>query len=286
MEFLLALGAALSYGVSDFGGGILSRKAHVFVVFLLSQLVSLALLIPVVLLWASVFSWPGIGWGLGAGLAGVVGTSSLYQGLAIGRMSVVAPIAGILGAGLPVLFGLLVGERPGPVALVGIALGFAAVVVITRAPDSTAADGSARNAATARSSRLPLGYAFAAGIGFGLFFILLERSPVDSGLWPVLGIRISLVAVLSLVVITRRLSVHPPAAMGWGLVGLGIVNTAADLLYLLATRNGLLSLVAIITSMYPAFTVGLAALVTREPITRPQLGGLAIAVAAFALIAL
>jgi EamA-like transporter family len=137
MEILLALAAAVAYGVSDFAGGVHTRRAHVFVVLLLSQLVSFALLLVVVALWADAVSWPG-GLGAAAGLAGVVGTSLLYQGLAIGRMSVVAPITGVLGAGLPVLFGLAVGERPGPAALAGIVLGLVAVVVITRAPDAPA----------------------------------------------------------------------------------------------------------------------------------------------------
>jgi drug/metabolite transporter (DMT)-like permease len=133
VEIILALAAAVTYGVSDFAGGVLTRRAHVFVVFLLSQLVSLALLLVAVTLWAGAVSWPGVGWGAAAGVAGVMGTSLLYQGLAIGRMSVVAPITGVLGAGLPVLFGLAVGERPGPAALAGIVLGLVAVVVITRA---------------------------------------------------------------------------------------------------------------------------------------------------------
>jgi drug/metabolite transporter (DMT)-like permease len=160
MEILLALAAAVSYGVSDFAGGVLTRRAHVFVVFLLSQLVSFALLVVVVALWAGAVSWPGVGGGAAAGLAGVVGTSLLYQGLAIGRMSVVAPITGVLGAGLPVLFGLAVGERPGSAALAGIVLGLVAVVVITRAPDAPAAPGRPGGP----SSRQAVACAFGGGL--------------------------------------------------------------------------------------------------------------------------
>jgi drug/metabolite transporter (DMT)-like permease len=269
----------VSYGVSDFTGGVLTRRAHVFVVFLLSQLVSFALLLVAVTLWAGAVSWPGVGWGAAAGAAGVVGTSLLYQGLAIGRMSVVAPITGVLGAGLPVLFGLAVGERPGPAALAGIALGLVAVVVITRAPDAPAAQPAA-------SSRQAVACAFGGGLGFGLFYILLERSPVDSGLWPLLGTRVSLVVLLGLLVAARRLPLRPPAGMGPSLVGLGVVNTAADLLFLLATRRGLLSLVAVVTSMYPAVTVAMAGLVLRERIAGRQAAGLAVAAVSVVLIAL
>jgi drug/metabolite transporter (DMT)-like permease len=128
VEILLTMGAAVAYGVSDYTGGVLTRRAHVFVVFLLSQLVSFALLLAAVAVWAGPISWPGVGWGVAAGGAGVVGTSLLYQGLAIGRMSVVAPITGVLGAVLPVLFGLAIGERPGPAALTGILAGLVAVI--------------------------------------------------------------------------------------------------------------------------------------------------------------
>jgi drug/metabolite transporter (DMT)-like permease len=291
MEILLALAAAASYGVSDFAGGVLTRRAQVLVVFLRSQLVSSALLLAVVTLWADAVSWPGVGWGAAAGLAGVAGTSLLYQGLAVGRMSVVAPITAVLGAGLPVLVGLATGERPGPAALTGILTGLLAVVVITRTPDPPAtrtgtsrAEGAAVQAAA--RSRQAIVCAFGAGLGFGLFYVLLQRSPVDSGLWPLLGTRISLVGVLGLLVAVRRLPVRTPAGMGLSLVGLGIVNTMADLLFLLATRSGLLSLVAVITSMYPAVTVALAALVLREPIAGRQLAGLVVAAVSVALIAL
>jgi drug/metabolite transporter (DMT)-like permease len=291
MEIILALAAAVSYGVSDFAGGVLTRRAHVFVVFLLSQLASFALLVAAVALWADAISWPGVGWGAAAGLAGVVGTSLLYQGLAIGRMSVVAPITAVLGAGLPVLFGLALGERPGPVAWAGIVAGLVAVVVITRAPEPPATQPAAsppdalavQAGARARQAII---CAVGAGVGFGLFFVLLERSPADSGLWPMLGTRVSLVGVLSLLVAVRGLSVRVPARMGWSLLGLGVVNTMADLLFLLATRTGLLSLVAVITSMYPAVTVGLAWQVLGERIARRQAAGLVIAAVSVALIAL
>jgi drug/metabolite transporter (DMT)-like permease len=292
VEILLAIAAAASYGVSDFAGGVLTRRANVLVVFLLSQLVGSALLVVVVALWADAASWPGIGWGAAAGLAGAVGTSLLYQGLAIGRMSVVAPITAVVGAGLPVLFGLATGERPGPAALIGIVMGLIAVVVITRTPEPAAARTGANRADSSAArpvdprARQAIICAFGAGIGFGLFFILLARAPLGSGLWPLLGMRASAVGVLGLLVAVRRLPVGVPAGMGLGLAGLGIVNTLADLLYLLATRRGLLSLVAVITSMYPAVTIALAGLVLRERISGRQLVGLAVAAASVALIAL
>lgn len=297
MEILLALGAAVSYGVSDFTGGLLTRRAHVLVVLLLSQVVSAALLVAAVALWAGAVSWQGVAWGAAAGLAGVFGTGLLYQGLAIGRMSVVAPITGLLGAGLPVLVGLAAGERPGPAALIGIVTGLAAVVVISLTPEPPPpapgpASGTGSNPGgtvavqAAAHTRQAILCALGAGVGFGLFFLLLERSPADSGLWPMLGTRISLVATLGPAVLVGRLPVRVPAAMSLRLAGLGVVNALADLLFLLATRAGLLSVVAVITSMYPAVTVAMARLVLRERIAARQFAGLVVAAISVVLIAL
>lgn len=311
MAVLLALGAALAYGVSDFFGGLLSRRAPVFLVVLMAQVVALVLLIGVVLIWGGTISWPGLWWGLAAGVAVVGGTSMLYQGLAIGRMSVVAPISGVLGAGLPVLFGLAIGERPGLPAMIGIVTGLIAVVVITTTPEPTghadSADPSIATSApeaesdpgTATRTETPgttdqvatstrarsIGYAFGAGAGFGLFFVLLERSPADSGSWPLLGTRISMVIVLALLVAVTRTSFRPPQGMLLPLIGLGVLNLVCDLLYLLATRSGLLSLVAVVTSMYPAATIALAAIALRERIAGRLIIGLAIAAVSVGLIA-
>lgn len=273
---MLAIASALAYGISDFGGGVLSKRMHVFVVFLLSQVVGLAmLLVAVAVLWDPL-SWAGVAWGAAAGVAGVVGTSLLYQGLAIGRMSVVAPITGVVGAGVPVAFGLAIGEQPAPLALVGMAIGLVAVVVITRTPDPTPAAKSKQSVLSA----------LGAGLGFGTFYVLLQRSPADSGLWPMLGTRVSLVVLLIAVVLVLRLPPRPERALMPQLLGLGLVNLAADLLFLLATRHGMLSIVAVLTSLYPAVTIGLAAGFLHERVARVQLVGLLAAGVAIALIAL
>jgi drug/metabolite transporter (DMT)-like permease len=144
---------------------------------------------------------------------------------------------------------------------------------------------------TAARSRHAVLCAFGAGAGFGLFFVLLDHTPADSGRWPLLGIRISFVSMLGLLVVVRGMSLRVPADMRLSLLGLGVANTLADLLFLPATRRGLLSLVAVITSitsitsMYPAATVALATLVLRERIAGRQAAGLVIAAASVALIA-
>lgn len=287
MEILLALGAAVSYGASDFVGGFLGKTVRVVVVVLLAQLVSVVVLIAVLPFWDGELSAGAIGWGAAAGLAGGGGASLLYRGLAIGRMSVVAPITALLAAGIPVVFGLAVGERPGPVALSGVGVGLLAVAIITRAPNSPGPQAPGDHAAAQAPpvSTGGIGEAVGAGFGFGLFFILLDRSPDDSGLWPLMGMRISMIVAFGLILAIGRISLRTPPGTTRGLLGLGFLNVLADLLYLLATRRGLLALVAVITSMYPAATVLMARLVLRERVAGRQLLGLAVAAASVVLIA-
>jgi uncharacterized membrane protein len=290
VEILLALGAAVSYGASDFTGGFLSKKAAVFVVVLVSQVVSLAVLVAVLPFWEGAFSAEAILWGGAAGIAGVAGASALYRGLSVGRMSVVAPISGVLAAGIPVLVGLSLGERPAPFAVAGVVVGLVAVVAVSRTPnpgppaDATSSVGKSITEVPRSGRGLLEGVG--AGMGFGLFFVLLERSPTDSGLWPLVGMRASMIALVWSVVVIGGLSRALPGGLVLRLGGLGLINVLADLLYLLATRHGLLSLVAVITSMYPAVTVVLARSILREQMDFQQVIGLGLAAASVVLIAL
>ncbi len=289
MEIVLALGSAIAYGVSDYTGGVLTKRARVFNVILLSQLVSCALVVLVLPFWSGSFSWAGMRWGALAGVAGVSGAALLYRGLAIGRMGVVAPITAVLAAALPVTYGLAQGERPGWIPLLGVVLGFVAVVLISRASEPgapTADDSDDRSSAVSERDNQGVVEALGAGTGFGLFFILLARAPQESGLWPVVGTRVSMLASIALLAAVTRTALRPRAGTGPGLVLLGFTNLGADLLYLVATRAGLLSLVAVITSLYPAATIALARVLLNERMVRQQLVGVAVAALSVVLIAL
>jgi drug/metabolite transporter (DMT)-like permease len=290
VEILLALGAAASYGTADFAGGRLTKKVGAVVVVLFSQVAAFVLLLGLLAVWKGSFSGSAIVWGTTAGAAVVVGTCLLYRGLAIGRVSVVAPITAVLAAGIPALFGVAVGERPGPAAVLGGAIGLFAVVTITRAPQPVEATTSASAAGQvgvvhSRRSQRGVPEALGAGVGFGLFFVLLDRSPDDSGIWPLVATRISEIAIAGAIVALGRLSVELRSGTALRLFMLGFVNVAADIFYLLATREGLLSLVAVITSMYPAVTVVLARVVLSERVLAQQSVGLALAGASVVLIA-
>jgi drug/metabolite transporter (DMT)-like permease len=289
VEIVLALGSAIAYGVSDYTGGVLTKRARVFNVILISQLVSCVLFALLLPFWSGAFSWPGVGWGALAGVAGVSGAALLYRGLAIGRMGVVAPITAVLAAALPVGYGLVRGERPGWVPLTGVVLGFIAVVLISRAsdPNPSSADGAdGRPPLVSEKNNQGVVEALGAGTGFGLFFILLARAPEGSGLWPVVGTRASMLTSIALLAVVTGTATRPRAGTGPGLVLLGFTNLGADLLFLLATRAGLLSLVAVITSLYPAATIALARVLLNERMIRPQIVGVALAALSVVLIAL
>jgi drug/metabolite transporter (DMT)-like permease len=288
MEIVLALGSAFAYGVSDFTGGVLSKRANVLTVVLVSQLISTAIALFVLPFWGGAFSWPALGWGAAAGAAGMAGAACLYRGLAIGRMGVVAPITAVLSAAIPVAFGLVTEQRPDAIALTGVGIGLAAVVLISRAPEP-ASDTRATHSAPAvsgNSGGQGIAEAFGAGLAFGLFFILLDNSPGGSGIWPIVGTRLSEVLCAAILVVITGAPIRAPNGTSTGLVLLGFSNLGADLLYLLATRRGLLSLVAVITSFYPAATVALARIVLKERMVRQQSFGVAFAALSVTLIAL
>ena len=287
MEIVLALGSAIAYGVADFGGGILSKKAHVFTVILLSQLTASLAVLAVLPFWDGVLSWPALQWGAAAGVAGMAGAAFLYRGLAIGRMGVVAPITAVLAAAIPVSFGLATGERPGAIALIGVASGLLAVVLIAKTPAPVDPKGPS-SGIVEPGARLPQGLreALGAGAGFGVFFILLERAPDESGLWPLVGTRLSILPAVALLALIAGASFRPTERTGLWLMALGVVNLGADLLYLLATRSGLLSLVAVITSLYPAATVALARITLDERMLKQQMLGVGFAALSVTLIAL
>jgi drug/metabolite transporter (DMT)-like permease len=279
MAILLSLGAALAYGAADFAGGLVTRRTHVLTVVFLSQGIGsavFALLFP--LFPDAPASSSALGWGALAGAGGASGVSLLYRGLARGRMSVVAPVTAVVAAGAPVAFGLLIGERPSRLALAGVLVALIAVVLISSVPEA-GSSGPAR-----RVAGLP--EAVGAGVAFAAFFILLDRAGPDSGLWPLVGARVASLAIIGTALVATRRLPRPGRGTLSTIAAVGALDVAANQLFLLATRSGLLSLVAVLTSMYPASTVLLARTVLNERLARPQVIGLGCAAAGVGLIAL
>ncbi|MGY1671118.1 EamA family transporter [Geodermatophilus sp. SYSU D00710] len=278
MALLLARASAVVYGVADFCGGLASRRAAAATVVAVSQaagLVVVALLLP----------WLGgepagadLAWGAVAGVAGGAGLLLFYRALAAGVMSVVAPVTAVSAAALPVLGGLALGERLGPAAAVGIVLALVAVVLV-------AAEGGL---ASLRAARLgTVAPALAAGAGFGLFFVLLERTGDDAGLTPLAAARVVSVLLVGGLALATVRSLRVPRRVLPIVLLAGVGDMAANALFLLATQaGGQLAITGVLASLYPVSTVVLAQVLLRERLAGAQRAGLAVAATAVVLIAL
>jgi drug/metabolite transporter (DMT)-like permease len=290
---IFALSAAVAYGVGDFLGGVAARRESPSAVVLWSHIVGLGMLVAVAPLIGGEPSHRAFAAGAAAGILGGAGVALFYKGLAVGSMSVVAPIAALLSAAVPVVAGLASGERPSAATGLGIALALGAVVLISReaAPDGTGTAAPAAPAASAapaahrRRQIEALGLAVAAGLAFGLFFVAISHAGDDTGVWPLVGARVASVSLFALLGAAKVTSAAPPRGAAAAAVGCGLLDAGANVLYVLALGHGLLSVVAVLTALYPAGTVLLARYVLGEHLTPVQRTGLGLAAVAAVLIA-
>jgi drug/metabolite transporter (DMT)-like permease len=272
MSPFLALLSALTFGGADFLGGLATRKSErVFAVVILSQLAGLAIVLVALAVTGGDLVAEDIGWAAGAGVAGSGGLVLLYRGLGIGTMSVVAPLSAVLAAVVPVAWGLITGERPSAVALVGIPLALVAIALVS----------GARPGQFGRGPGVAEG--IGAGIGFGVFFILIANSD-SAELWTLTFARFSSISIIIVVALLSRAPLRPGPGAGWLVAGAGTFDMVANLLFLMAERRGLLTLVAVITALYPASTVLLARFVLHERLARSQVIGLVLAAVGVGLI--
>ena len=275
LAIIFGLASAASWGSGDFSGGLATRRSNVYGVVIGSQFVGLLLLVGLALIYAEPLPPSGdLLIGAVAGLIGGVGLMALYQGLAVGRMGVVAPIAAILSAALPVLVGTFAEGLPAIPQLAGFALALVAVWLITR--------GKGALPIQWRELGLPV----VAGLGFGLFLVLIDQASETSVFWSLAAARVASLAILITIaaVLGRRIV---PAREQLGLVLLsGVGDAAGNTFYTLAAQLGRMDIAAILSSLYPAATVLLARFVLHEQLTLRQWAGLLIALAAVVLIAL
>lgn len=278
MASLLALSAAFAYGAGDFLGGVASRRAPTTAVVLWSHVMGLLLLLVTAPLLGGDLTAQGLAIGAGAGIVGALGVTLFYQGLSIGSMSVVAPIAGLLSAALPVAVGFGGGERPTIAAVAGIAIALVAITLVSRESDN----GSARD----RHRVQAMGLAIGAGLAFGLFFTLLNTAGDGVGIWPLVGARVASVTLFGVLGLAKVTQAAPPRAAAGAAVGAGLLDAAANVFYVLALSHGLLSVVSVLTALYPAGTVLLARYGLGEEMSGIQRTGLAFAGVSAVLIAL
>jgi drug/metabolite transporter (DMT)-like permease len=216
-------------------------------------------------------------WGLAAGLSGAVGITFLYRGLASHEAAIVSPLSALVGAVVPAAFGLALGESPSTLGKIGALLCLPAIVLLSWEGGSGGARGRARAS---------LFHGVAAGLGFGGFFILVSRSSAGSGLWPLVAARVGSLSAIAMMVASRREKVSIGRADRPVALFAGAADMAANLLFLLATRSGLLVLATVVTSLYPAPTVLLSAALGGQRLTVAKATGIAVAIAGVALIGL
>jgi drug/metabolite transporter (DMT)-like permease len=283
LAIILALASAIGYGGSDFAAGLASRTASVIQVTLLACLTAtVVVLVALPLAAAHRPSEASLAWGAAAGAGGTLGGIALYLGFRYAAFSVAAPISAVGTAGFSVLAGLLWGERPSTVALIGIGLALPAIVSV-----SASAAGAEQEEDHGHGGRPAAGVVagLIAGAGFALLLIGLNRAGSGGGLWPAAAAEVAELAVaIAAAAVTRNLRL-PGGRPGWLAVITGVAGAAGTLFYFYATHDGLLAVTAVLTSLYPASTIVLARLVLGERLTRLRLTGLVLAGGCVALIA-
>jgi drug/metabolite transporter (DMT)-like permease len=280
VSIVLALAASLSWGVSDFLGGLTSRRLSIIAVLLISQAVGLIMVVPAILMSDQPpVDGPARVSAIAGSIAGLIGIAALYRAIAIGMASIAAPISAT-GAAIPVVVGYLRGEPTSAWQEVGIALAIGGVVLSAWTAGDPRHSNRARRLISAGS-----GFALLAAAGFGCFFVLLHDASTYSVLWATFVQRLTSVGILLVVTLVLR----PSLAVGWRraprLLAIGALDQGANLLYGFASTVGLVSLAAVLASLFPVVTVILARAILHERISRTQQTGVACALAGVALIA-
>jgi drug/metabolite transporter (DMT)-like permease len=268
----LGLAASLFWGSGDFCGGLASRRSQAASVVACAYMVGFLLLLALAFLWREPFPpLPEIGWAALAGLSGAIGLVSFYQALSIGSMGIAAPTSAVLSAGLPVLFSAFTEGLPYPLQIGGFLLALIAILLISR-PEKT--------------QERPKGIwlALLAGCGFGGFFILISRGGHTETFWPLAIARLVSVLFLLLLARIRQQPVRLEKKVALLVLMAGILDAMGNAFFVLAAHSGRLDIASILSSLYPAATILLAALFLRERVTRIQGVGILLALVAIAMI--
>lgn len=273
MTALLALASALLVGGADYLGGVTSRRAPAVRVAALAQAVGLLIAVPAALLvpWEDVRP-ADTAWAAASGVAVGTGLAVFYTAMARGLISVVAPVTAVTGALVPVAYALGRGERPGAVALAGIALAVLAIALVSVTP------GAARDASRG------LGLSIGAGLLFGLFYVFLSLPDEDAGLWPVPVSRTASALALTGLALATSGGISLPRSVRPTIVAIGALEVVAAVTLLLALQRGPVSVASVLASLYPVTTTFLAAVALRERLDRWQRAGVALALVAVVLV--
>ncbi len=280
-----ALASALFWGSGDFLGGLASRTASSVTTTFMAQAAGLIGLLGVCAVTgpnplAGSLRLADIGWGVVAGLSGVIGIGLFYEAMGRGPLGPVASVTSVMSSLVPVGAGFLFGERPSTRVLMGVGVAIIGIWLVA---------GQRRGAEEKAASGTTLVLAATAGVFFAGYLISLAQTTGDSGLWPVAAGRTAATVAIGLVFLGTRIG-NPTQPLGTGSslklsIGAGLLDAAANALYALAVRDGMLSVVAVVASMYPASTVLLARVFLAERLTRRRGAGMAVGIGAVGMIA-
>lgn len=240
---------------------------------------ALLILTVIALLYGGELSGGAVLWGSLAGIGSALGIWWFYAALAAGPISVVSPLTAILVSGVPVVAGLLMGDRPGVLAMVGVVAALVAVVLVSRGV--TDEDATAHRF-TKKVAWLTVG----SGVAFGLSVVLIAPAPADSGVWPLVFVRLTASGLVVVAAVFAGELRRPDAHTLRLALLVGVLDVIANVAMLAALRGAMLSLVGVLIALYPAATVGLAIVVLKERVSRWQVAGMALALAAVAMITL
>jgi uncharacterized membrane protein len=273
-SIVFGLLSALTWGAGDFNGGLATRKSGVYAVVIFAELIGALVLLVIALVVGEPFpSLAGWLWGIAAGLVGVIGLMALYQGLATGKMGLVAPLSAVIGGGVPILYTAIFQGLPPPIQLLGFSFGLIAVWLL-----------SSQDGVRIRLEDLTL--PLIAGLGFGFYFVLIDIATVESVYWPLVPART--VAGLLLIPIALRLRqpLLPVRASAPFVAASGTLDALGNLFFALAASTGRLDIAAVLSSLYSATTVGLAWIFLKERLNVRQWIGVAAALAAIVLVSI
>ena len=291
MVIVFALAAAVLYGSADFLGGAASRRSRALSVAVLSVPAGAVVMLLAAVAAGGPLPSAGLGWALAAGAVGGVGLMAFYTGLAVGPMSVVAPVSALVSTVLPVGVAVASGEDLGARVYAGVATCLLAIVLVSlergswpsrKAPRS-AQDRSLRHHAALRG----VGYGVVCGALFGIFYVFLRYAGSSGVFWPVGIARLANCAVVLTVAVLARARPVGREAGGRVLAAAifsGVLDASANLFYVLATRAGLFGVAIVLTSLYPGITVLLARVVLRERMHAVQRIGLLLAAVGVVLV--
>ncbi len=276
MSVILAVFSALMYGCGDFAGGAASRKNSPFTVVLFSQIFgTAAALIAAPLLGARSLVPADFLFGALAGLFGSFGLLVLYQGIAKTPVAVVSPVSAVVGALVPMAFGLMIGENPSAVVWIGSGLCIPAIVLLSYEKSGTLDSIGVRKGIV---------YGVLAGLGFGGFFIAISRSAPGAGLWPLIAARCTSMTAVFLVSLFKKNPLKPVSGSIGLVILAGLFDMGANITFMLAAQRDILILVSVLTSLYPAPTVLLARIFFGQRMGGQRVAGLLFALAGIACI--